>query len=318
MTQTGAPIHVVAGILSDADDRLLVAQRPPDKHLAGTWEFPGGKVDQGESAQDALRRELHEELGIDVGALRPVIGIPWRYAQQSIFLDVYRVLDYAGEPHGRETQALRWCRVEELRTLDMPPADRPVVTALRLPSFYAITPEPDDDDAAFLVSIDRALASGVKLLQLRLKSLARGRLRTLAREVRERAHHAGANVLLNADAALATELAFDGVHVPASTLLQLHARPVPADRWFAASCHDAKELAHAASVGVDFAVLGPVQKTSTHPTAQALGWPRFSELAAQAPFPVYALGGLARSDLVTAMAAGAQGVAGISAFFAEG
>lgn len=318
LTQTGAPIHVVAGILSDADDRVLLAQRPSDKHLAGTWEFPGGKVDQGESAQNALRRELHEELGIDVGALQPVIGIPWRYAQQSIFLDVYRVLDYTGVPHGREAQALRWCRVEELRALDMPPADRPVVAALRLPPFYAITPEPEDDDVAFLASIDRAIARGVTLLQLRAKSLAHARLHTLAREVRERAHRAGAQLLLNGDAALATELAFDGVHVPASTLLQLHERPVPADRWFAASCHDAKELAHAASVGVDFAVLGPVQTTSTHPTAPILGWPRFSKLAAQAPFPVYALGGLARGDLVTAATAGAQGIAGISAFFAEG
>ncbi|TLY52641.1 MAG: Nudix family hydrolase [Gammaproteobacteria bacterium] len=309
-------MHVVAGILSDAAGRVLVAQRPLGKHLAGSWEFPGGKVDPGETPQAALRRELHEELGVDVGALEPMIGVPWRYAQKSIFLDVYRVLDYAGEPHGRETQALRWCRAEELRALDMPPADRPVVAALRLPPYYAITPDPDDDEAAFLAHIDRALAGGIQLLQLRAKSLAQARLRTLASEVQERARRAGAQLLLNGDAALATEFGFDGVHVPASVLLQLHQRPVRLDRWFAASCHDARELAHAAKVGVDFAVLGPVQATSTHPNAPVLGRQRFSELAAQAPFPVYALGGLARSDLAAAVAAGAQGIAGISAFFA--
>lgn len=313
--RAGAAIHVVAGILSDAAGRVLLAQRPPGTHLAGTWEFPGGKVDSGETAQSALRRELHEEIGIAVGALEPVIGVPWRYAQKSIFLDVYRVLGYSGEPHGRERQALRWCRPEELTAREMPPADRPVVSALRLPPFYAITPEPAMDEAAFLARIDRALAEGAKLLQLRAKSLASERLRTLAREVRARAHEAGALLLLNGDAATASDLGLDGVHVPAVQLMRLRARPVAPDRWFAASCHDASELAHAAELGVDFAVLGPVKTTASHPNAPVLGWHAFSELAAQAPFPLYALGGLSPSDRAAAVVAGAQGIAGISAFF---
>jgi 8-oxo-dGTP diphosphatase len=315
LTQAGEPIHVVAGILRDAAGQVLLTQRPSGKHLAGSWEFPGGKVDAGESAQDALRRELHEELGIEAGALEPVIGVPWRYAQKSIFLDVYRALDYAGSPHGREGQALCWCRLEELSARNMPPADRPVVAALRLPPFYAITPEPDPDDAAFLERIDRVLAEGARLLQLRAKSHTPERLRGLACEVHRRARKAGAQLLLNGDVLMATDLGLDGVHMPARELMRLRARPVPADRWFAASCHDASELAHAAAVGVDFAVLAPVKTTSSHPNAPALGWQTFSTLTAQAPFPVYALGGLARGDRTTAVAAGAQGIAGISAFF---
>jgi len=312
--RAGAAIHVVAGVLRDAAGRVLLAQRPQGTDLAGSWEFPGGKVDSGETAPAALRRELHEELGIGVGALEPVIGVPWRYAQKSIFLDVYRVLDYTGEPRGRERQALRWCRLEELSTPDMPPADRPVATALRLPPFYAITPEPDRDETAFLARIDHALADGVTLLQLRAKSLTPDRLRSLVCEVSGRAREAGAQMLLNGDAATANALALDGVHVPASQLMRLRTRPVSPDRWFAASCHDASELAHAAAVGVDFAVLGPVKTTPSHPDAPTLGWHIFSELAAQAPFPVYALGGLTRSDRLAAVAAGAQGIAGISAF----
>jgi 8-oxo-dGTP diphosphatase len=311
----GAPIHVVAGILSDAAGRVLVAQRPPGKHLAGSWEFPGGKVDQGETAQAALHRELYEELGVDAGALEPVIGVPWRYAQKSIFLDVYRVLDYIGEPHGREAQAWRWTHLEMLSALEMPPADRPVITALRLPPFYAITPEPGNDDVAFLARIDRALANGVRLLQLRAKSVEPTRLRVLAQQVGARAREAGAPMLLSSDAALAEALSLDGVHVPASILMRLRDRPISKDRWFAASCHDARELAHAVKIGADFAVLGPVRSTSTHPDAPTLGWRHFSTLAAQAPFPVYALGGLGPGDSVDAVSAGAQGIAGISAFF---
>ncbi len=315
MTQTGAPIHVVAGILSEADGRVLVAQRPPGKHLAGSWEFPGGKVDPGESAQHALRRELHEELGVEVGALEPLIGIPWRYAEKSIFLDVYRVRDYAGEPHGRERQTLRWCDIERLAELQMPPADRPVVTALRLPPWYAITPEPGADDVAFLEQIERALADGVKLLQLRVKAIDHARLRSLARATHARAREAGAQLLLNGNSELVRELGLDGVHVPAAALMQLRERPVGQQHWFAASCHDARELAQAAAIGVDFAVLAPVQPTTSHAAAPSLGWPEFARLCATAPFPVYALGGLKCDDLAPAKAAGARGVAGISAFF---
>ncbi len=308
------PVHVVAGILRDPSGRVLIAQRPQGKHLAGAWEFPGGKVEPGETPHAALTRELHEELGIQIGAIEPLIAVPWRYATKSIYLDVYQVLDYAGTPHGREGQALDWRLVDELSGTQMPAADRPIVSALRLPSFYAITAEPGADDAAFLASIDVLLTSGIRLLQLRAKQLPRARLRTLARETHARAQAAGAQVLLNGNLDLALELGLDGVHLPSAELLQLNDRPLEQGLWLAASCHDERDLEHAAAIGVDFAVLGPVQPTGSHPGAAHLGWARFAELCAIAPFPVYALGGLKRPDLATAKAAGAQGVAGISAF----
>ena len=308
-------IHVVAGVLSDAQGHVLVTQRPQGTHLAGNWEFPGGKVEPGETAQAALRRELHEELGIGIGAVEPLIGIPWRYDQKSIFLDVYRVFDFAGTPHGRETQALRWCHIDELDALPMPPADRPAVAALRLPPLYAITPDPDTDTGAFLAHVEQTLASGVRLLQLRAKRLPRARLRELAREVQARARSYGAQLLLNGNGDAWQDLDLDGMHLPASELLRLAERPIPHELWLAASCHDARELAHAAAIGVDFAVLGPVLPTRSHADVRSLGWEGFAELCAMAPFPVYALGGMRRINLDVAHAAGAQGIAGISAFF---
>ncbi|MFT3789805.1 MAG: Nudix family hydrolase [Rudaea sp.] len=308
-------IHVVAAVLSDRDGRVLIAQRPSGKHSAGLWEFPGGKVEPGETAHAALSRELHEEIGVHVGAIEPLIGIPWDFATKSIFLDVYRVLDFAGEPHGREGQALAWHRIDELADIAMPPPDRPVVAALRLPTGYAITPEPASDDAAFHARMDAALANGVRLLQLRAKAVSASRLCALARAAQARVREAGAALVINSNLALARELDLDGVHLPASELMGLNDRPLPRSRWLAASCHDARELAHAASIGVDFAVLGPVLATRSHPGAAALGWRRFAELCAAAPLPVYALGGLAAADLPAAKAAGAQGIAGISAFF---
>ena len=310
-------IHVVAGILSDNAGRVLLARRPSGKHSAGLWEFPGGKLEPGETEHAALRRELREEIGVDIGAIEPLIGVPWDFGDKSIFLDVYRVLDFSGAPHGHEGQALAWHRVNELAGIAMPPPDRPVATALRLPPHYAITPEPDDEGAALLDRIDNALAGGVRLLQLRAKTMPAERIASLARVVQARVRAAGAMLLLNGHAGLAAKLDLDGVHLPTAELMQQASRPLPRDRWVAASCHDERELEHAAAIGVDFVVLGPVLPTRSHPDAAPLGWRRFGELCAATPLPVYALGGLTAADTSMAHAHGAQGVAGISGFFAD-
>jgi 8-oxo-dGTP diphosphatase len=310
-------VHVVAGIVRDEQGRVLLAQRPPGKHLAGRWEFPGGKCEAGEAPEHALRRELAEEIGIDTGAVEPLIAVPWHYPEKSVLLDVYAVRDWRGEAHGREGQAVRWVGIEAMHALPMPPADKPVVTALRLPPHYPITPEPDADEAAFVRGVGQLLKAGETCIQLRCKTASPARLRVLAQAVRDLAVQASAQVLVNEDIELALELGC-GVHLPAKQLMRLASRPLPPDRWLAASCHDARELAHAASIGVDFAVLGPVLPTPSHPHAPALGWNRFAELVAQAPLPVYALGGVGSRDLAHAKRAGAQGVAGISGFWPGG
>ena len=309
------PIHVVAGVLSDSQYRVLLTQRSEGKHLPGMWEFPGGKCEHGETPQDALRRELREELGIEAGSLERLIAVPWNYREKSIFLDVYRVLDYTGQAHGRESQALCWVSIDELNQVDMPAADRPVIAALRLPRRYAITPEPVGDPAPFLRRFAAALESTDKFIQLRSKHLANADLRLLATRARDAARQVGATMLLNGHLELVRELDLDGIHLPAAELQRCTCRPLAANRWVGASCHDERELAHAAAIGVDYVSLGPLQPTPSHPSTTILGWARFSALCASMPLPVYALGGLATSDLPRAIAAGAQGIAGISNFW---
>ncbi|HZP65302.1 MAG TPA: Nudix family hydrolase [Rudaea sp.] len=308
-------VHVVAGVLRDAQNRILLTERPPGKHLAGLWEFPGGKCEPGEASAEALRRELDEELGIAVGSVEPLIAVPWRYAEKTIVLDVFLVRDYSGEPHGREAQRLRWVACEDLADVPMPPADRPVVAALRLPRHYVITQEPESVDAC-LRDLGRLLEAGWKFIQLRSKRLPRSAHAEIVHRAHAQARAAGATLLLNLPDGieLARELDGAGVHLPAAELMRSKARPLPLERWIGASCHDAAELVHAAAIGVDFAVLGPVLPTASHPGAATLGWAGFAELCAAAPLPVYALGGLALADLPRAVAAGGHGVAGISAF----
>ncbi len=309
---TKSPLHVVAGILHDARGRVLLAQRPAGKHLAGLWEFPGGKADAGEAPVDALARELREELGIVVESARPLIGVPYRYPDKNIVLDVWQVALYAGEPRAREGQRLAWVNPGLLDRVPMPPADRPAIAALRLPDRYLVTPAlgPDQADSV-LRGIARACRDGVRMIQLRLPTWNREQLADIARPLRDICCGHGTQLLLHRDWALAAVLGIDGVHLPARTAATLAARPLPADKWVGVSCHDAAELVHAARLGADFATLSPVFATPDHPHAAALGWDGFADLVAAAVLPVYALGGLGNGDLDAAQMSGAQGIAAI-------
>jgi mutator protein MutT len=126
-------IHVVAAAVTDADGRVLIAQRPPGKHLAGSWEFPGGKLESGESRAQGLARELEEELGITIRCPRPLIRVRHTYPYGEVLIDMWVVSRYDGEPRGLDGQELRWCAQDGLATADLLPADRPIVRALRLP-----------------------------------------------------------------------------------------------------------------------------------------------------------------------------------------
>ncbi|TDR48717.1 8-oxo-dGTPase [Tahibacter aquaticus] len=310
-----APVHVVAAALIDADGRVLLAQRPEGKHLAGYWEFPGGKVEPGESALQALQREILEEIGVRVASAEALIRIPWRYSAKQILLDVYRVREFVGVPHSCEGQSLKWVPAAALDPAEMPAADHPVIHALALPDRYLITPEPGADLGAFLAGLDAALDRGVRLVQLRALQLEEEKLRTLAAECLTRVRAAGGQLLISRRHDLVEELDLDGVHISAAQLQSLQERPVSLRRWFAASCHDARELQLAQSLQVDFAVLGTVAPTLSHPGQVPLGWDGFSALCAGAALPVFALGGLVEGDLPAAIERGAQGIAGISAFW---
>jgi mutator protein MutT len=126
-------IHVVAGAVLDAAGRVLIAQRPIGKHLAGGWEFPGGKLEPGEDRVTGLARELREEIGIAIAVPRPLIRVRHAYPTRAVLLDVWVVRRYSGDPRGLDGQALRWCAQDELATADLLPADKPIVAALRLP-----------------------------------------------------------------------------------------------------------------------------------------------------------------------------------------
>lgn len=307
-------IHVAAAVIVNAHGEVLVSRRHAQAHQGGLWEFPGGKLEDGEDVRAALARELHEELGIDVVEARPLMRIPHRYPDKAVLLDVWRVEAFRGEPHGREGQPVQWVAPERLRDFAFPAANRPIVTAARLPDRYLITPEPGPD---FLGCLERAFAAGIRLVQLRAKTLEEQAYLELARDVCVRARARHAHVLLNADPEWVAEVGAAGVHLTAHRLMSLSRRPLSDDHWVAASCHNAQELEQAARIGCDFAVLGPVQPTASHPDAVHLGWAGLQALCDSCTLPVYALGGMTVGDLEAAWRAGAQGIAAIRGLWPE-
>jgi len=300
-------IDVVAAVIQKTDGRFLLAQRPEGKVYAGYWEFPGGKVEAGESPVAALSRELHEELGIDVVTAYPWIIRDFDYPHADVRLHFFRVRDWRGEPHGREAQAFAWQQLSAIDVAPVLPANGPVFAAMALPEVYGITGFPPTDAAAALSRVEAALDRGLRLVQVRAKDWPQAALDPFAAAVVEHAHRRGAKVMINGDAGLAMRVGADGVHLTSAQLLAAATRP--ALPLVAASCHNAVDIARVEQLQLDFAVLGPVCATPTHPAAVLLGWKGFMDLAATARIPLYALGGLAPADLQQALACGAQGIA---------
>lgn len=314
-------IEVAAGILTDAQGRVLLMQRLPGKHLAGLWEFPGGKVEPGETVAQALMRELEEELGIEVLGSTPLISIPWRYPEKSVRLHALCVTAWNGEPRAREGHPLRWVAVRDMDAARMPAADAPILVALRLPPYYVISEKGSgsffercfDLESVNLQNDSDPFLVSSALVQLRMPGATREEVRCVAERAIVANPRWRESLLINHDIELAREVGV-GVHLRATQLPELQERPLPRNAWVGASCHDAEELEFAANLSADFATLSPVCATASHPDAAPLGWDRFAQLAADARLPVYALGGVGPDDLERARAAGAQGVAGIRAF----
>lgn len=304
-------VEVAAAVILRPDGSFLFGRRPPGGFYPGYWEFPGGKVEVGETPRDALLRELQEELGITVEQAHPWITREFHYEHADVRLHFFRVLRWTGDLRLLQHDAIAWQHADRVTVAPLLPANAPVLAALALPDFYAISHAGEIGAERQLAALDRALARGLRLVQLREPALAADQRAAFAAAAIDLCRRFGARVLINADLALAENVGADGVHLTATQLLSLSRRP--GFPLVAASCHDEQELAQAASLGLDFVVLGPVMETASHPGRPGMGWETFAGLAAAYPLPIFALGGLAQEDRDTAWAAGAHGIAAIRA-----
>ncbi len=300
-------VDVVCAIVQKPNGEFLLAQRPAGKVYAGYWEFPGGKVDRGETLVDATARELNEELGIEVQTSYPWLTRNFSYPHANVRLHFRRVVHWRNEPRGRENQAFAWQSISNINVAPLLPANGPILAALALPTIYGITHAEDIGETAMLDNVRRALTGGLRLIQVREKNWPRERLISFARQVIALARSFEAKVLLNGDWELAREAGADGVHLSSSALMNSTARP--ACDLCGASCHNELELAKAAELNLDFVLLGPVLPTPSHPDSEILGWQKFNDLVTNYWLPIYAIGGLTVGHQESAWQNGAHGIA---------
>lgn len=300
-------IEVVVAVIAKSDGRFLLARRPESKPYGGYWEFPGGKVESGESRLYALNRELMEELGIHIELSYPWITRVYTYSHARVQLFFYKVIKWYGEPYANENQELSWQFADNIEVASMLPANVPVLRALSLPPVYQITNAADLGVQNTLIKLKDSFRQGKRLVQIREPAMIKNNLRLFAHEVVELSHHHGVKVLINGDIELSREIGMDGVHFSSTQLMDATSRPDT--DLCGASCHNAEELFYAEQLSVDFVVLGPVLPTLSHPEAAPMGWRRFATLIRDFSLPVYALGGMQLEDLPTAWEHGAHGIA---------
>lgn len=311
-------VDVAVGVLIDAHGQVLLGQRPTGKPWAGWWELPGGKLEAGETVLQALNRELHEELGIDVQHATPWVTYVHHYPNTTVRLHFCRVTAWRGQPESREQQQLVWVGLEEaLARSDLLPATYPPLRWLRIPERYLISSVGDQSGLNdFLARLKRALDQGIRLVQWREPAWqqhdAGDALRQAFHAVRAICHSGRARLMINSVHDQDLWPLADGVHLRSQDAAALQERPAELERrWLAVSTHDQAQLDHARKLQADFAVLGPVLPTASHPGAPTLGWDTFERLTLDAGLPVFAIGGQRSDLLLHAQSRRAHGVAGI-------
>jgi len=329
-------IHVAVGVIFDCSPaetgKILIAKRADTQHQGGLWEFPGGKVEEGESVQVALKRELEEELGLQskIEDMQPLITIPFHYSDKSVLLDVWKVygakLELNPQGTGIEGQPLVWVEESALADYEFPAANKAIIDALSLPTKIAITEDNSDPDLILAQTAQILKSYSNSWIQLRAPSLSQAQYTQLAMQLYGICHEAGSKLIWNCPLDWYQVAFADGLHlsglnyaevssIKPSTHISIenNKRPIPSSQWLSMACHNLDELEIAQELA-DYILASPVKETKTHPQANALTWAGFKVITEKSRIPCYALGGLETADISVSQTHGGQGIAGISCF----
>ena len=298
---------VVAILYAKNNTQILITKRRKNQFMPNYWELPGGKIETGEDEEDALARELQEELGIKTLRISLKHVMTHHYKDKTVNLSIYNVESYKGNVTGTEGQDIRWCNLQNLSNYKLLPTMRIIINRIRLPEYYWITPD-ERDPELLLQKCQNHLITGAKIIQLRSKDLIEhsyiGKIHNLCQSYEAR-------LILNVPNKTFKEPC-DGWHLTSEELLKYSKRPCANNKLLGASAHNIKEAKYAETISVDYISLAPIEETPSHPNATPLGWEVAKDIVSKSNLPVYLLGGMGRDSLGRALKIRAQGIAGIS------
>lgn len=326
-------VRVAVGILCSDDRQILLASRPADKPWPHWWELPGGKIEPSETPLEAVARELHEELGVHIQTQSATHWhtLTHHYPRGTVILELFIIRRWSGTPQPLEGQTLAWALPDQLGNIGpILPATLPILRWLQLPQHYLIS-SAQADPKQWLLRLEQTLQTKPHLVQFRepewqiranQDNLAAKDLQSCFEKTVAICARYQAPCLVNSIHPKSWWLTAQGVHLRSSDAQQLSTLPdrfhtvqahfeLPANHLIGVSAHCLTELQLAPRLHADFAVLGHVLETPSHPTETPLGWDSFAQLADAVALPVYALGGQNSTTLSTALNHGAQGIAGI-------
>ncbi|MCK4708840.1 MAG: Nudix family hydrolase [Gammaproteobacteria bacterium] len=324
-TEVSSPssIHVVAGIIRHPKNpgKIFFTRRKKGQHLQDLWEFPGGKLEEGESRFQALQRELEEEVGIQVHSALPFHSLVHQYQDKTIFLDVWEVKLYSGRAHGREGQQSEWLALEELSEYSFPEADLPILRALSLPAELLITPRLFESELDLTLQhfSDLVQKQPYPLVLFRSDHLDDESYLAIAIKLQQICEMNHSQLIISRPDmdAMKSKLfdSFNRLHINTQMLRAVTPGLFNESIILSASCRDKTELVLAESLNCDFALLSAVKQTASFPGRAVQGWFQFNKIASLCRIPVFALGGVQGKDLTVARYQGAVGVAGTTKFW---
>jgi 8-oxo-dGTP diphosphatase len=314
-------LHVVAAVI-EKNNQVLIAQRPKEKHQGGLWEFPGGKVELGESAFTALKRELKEEVNLEIQSAQALLKIRHRYPDKAVLLDIYRVRDFRGEAQGLEGQPVKWVKKQILDEYDFPEANQKIISALKVPEVISITSEAITEKIELSLlaeKLDGLSGLGCEAVYFRVPQLGDDQYIKLFNKFAEVVEKSALSlkIIVNRHHFFNADEPSQILNLSSKDLKRLNKRPANCSQ-LSASVHNEEEIKKAEELDCDFVLLSPVLQTKSHPDAQALTWEGAQNLIEKTTLPVVLLGGLKPDDLSIVKSVGGFGVAGISHFGLEG
>ncbi len=315
-------VHVAVGVITQ-NDQVLICWRDASLHQGNRYEFPGGKIEAHESPEQALTRELYEELAIQVQHCIKAQQLFFNYPEKTVCLHIFKVTEFAGEPVGQQQQAVLWVHQNDLINYHFPDANAPILRMLKLPEQYVITQPLANQQS--IQHIEQWLdwhiqhTAPCSWLYVREKTMSGQIYSQVINDLKAQRSDLHLVAEFRHIERLTSQYhQLSGVHLSQTDLMQqVQTINIAEDLLVFAACHDQAAIAKANQLTVDAVLISPLHLTLSHPEQAALGWQVWQQLAQQSHVPVFALGGVAPADLKQVQRAGGFGVAGIRAFLAH-